>query len=135
MTDAVWWKRQPCTIIFDSFRIEIFYHITYTYFSNDWVILWLFLQMNMMIRFSLFYLYVPNTYIVDTDLGSTQIRKQVKLLVSIIEINVLVILGKQGVSYVITEKNSAQRTLTLQRKNMETLLLYCVLHRNLCHCL
>lgn len=120
MTDAVW-KRQPCTIIFDSFRIEIFYHITYTYFSNDWVIVWLFLQMHMMIRFSLFYLYVPNTYIVDTDLGSTQIRKQVKLLVSIIEINVLVILGKQGVSYVITEKNSAQRTLTLQRKNMETL--------------
>lgn len=120
MTDAVWWKRQPCTIIFDSFRIEIFYHITYTYFSNDWVILWLFLQMNMMIRFSLFYLYVPNTYIVDTDLGSTQIRKQVKLLVSIIEINVLVILGIQSVSFVITEKNSAQRTLTMQRKNMET---------------
>lgn len=72
--------------------------------------------MHMMIRFSLFYLYVPNTYIVDTDLGSTQIRKQVKLLVSIIGINVLVILGIQGVSYVITEKNSAQRTLTMQRK-------------------
>lgn len=82
---------------------RIFNHITYTYFSNDWVIAWLFLQMHMMIRFSLFYLYVPNTYIVDTDLGSTQIRKQVKLLVSIIGINVLVILGIQGVSYVITE--------------------------------
>lgn len=120
MTDAIWWKRQPCTIIFDSFRIEIFYHITYTYFSNDWVIAWLFLQMHMMIRFSLFYLYVPNTYIVDTDLGSTQIRKQVQLLVSIIGINVLVILGIQSVSFVITEKNSAQRTLTMQRKNMET---------------
>lgn len=52
-------------------------------------------------------------------MGSTQIRKQVKLLVSIIGINVLVILGIQGVSYVITEKNSAQRTLTMQRKNME----------------
>lgn len=98
---------------------RIFNHITYTYFSNDWVIAWLFLQMHMMIRFSLFYLYVPNTYIVDTDLGSTQIRKQVKLLVPIIGINVLVILGIQGVSYVITEKNSAQRTLTMQRKNME----------------
>lgn len=95
---------------------RIFNHITYTYFSNDWVIVWLFLQMHMMIRFSLFYLYVPNTYIVDTDLGSTQIRKQVKLLVSIIGINVLVILGIQGVSFVITEKNSAQRTLTMHRK-------------------
>lgn len=46
-------------------------------------------------------------------------KTQVKLLVSIIGINVLVILGIQGVSYVITEKNSAQRTLTMQRKNME----------------